>query len=120
ALLVDADLVPRRQPLDIRREEVLPTDRHAHPEDRPHQQRVRAGGAGPVHVRQLDDEVVYPILRHGTSASTLWSTAYGTASVDFCISHAPVGQRSAHRPQCTQRFSSLTITRPVCFSGAET
>src|SRR5690606_1369901 len=77
-------------------------------------------GAGPVDVRELDDEIVYPILRHGTSASVLWSAAYGMTTLDFCMSHAPVGQRSAHSPQCTQRFSSFTITRPVCFSGAET
>ena len=31
----------------------------------------------------------------------------------FCMSHAPVGQRSAHRPQCRQTSSSFTITRPV-------
>ncbi len=35
------------------------------------------------------------------------------------MSHAPVGQRSAHRPQCRQTSSSFTITRPV-FSGAAT
>src|SRR5687767_15937439 len=39
---------------------------------------------------------------------------------DFCISHAAVGQRSAHSPQCTQTSSSLTITRAVCCNGAET
>ena len=33
------------------------------------------------------------------------------------MSQAAVGQRSAHRPQCTHRSSSLTMTRPVCFSG---
>ena len=29
------------------------------------------------------------------------------------MSQAPVGQRSAHRPQCRQTSSSFTITRPV-------
>ena len=29
------------------------------------------------------------------------------------MSQAPVGQRSAQRPQCRQTSSSLTITRPV-------
>ena len=29
------------------------------------------------------------------------------------MSQAPVGQRSAHRPQCRQTSSSLTMTRPV-------
>ena len=31
----------------------------------------------------------------------------------FCMSQAPVGQRSAHSPQCRQTSSSFTITRPV-------
>src|SRR5690348_9908800 len=35
------------------------------------------------------------------------------------MSHAPVGQRSAHRPQCRQTSSSFTITRPV-FTGSDT
>ena len=46
--------------------------------------------------------------------------AYGIVTVDFCMSHAPVGQRSAHSPQCTHKFSSFSITRAVCLSGAET
>ena len=33
------------------------------------------------------------------------------------MSHAAVGQRSAHRPQCTQTSSSFTIRRPVCGSA---
>ena len=40
--------------------------------------------------------------------------------VDFCMSQAAVGQRSAHSPQCTQTSSSLTMTRPVCGSAADT
>ena len=36
------------------------------------------------------------------------------------MSHAAVGQRSAHRPQCTHTFSSLTMSRAVCGSGSET
>ena len=40
---------------------------------------------------------------------------------DFAIKIATVnGTGSAHRPQCTHRSSSLTITRPVCFNGADT
>ena len=34
-------------------------------------------------------------------------------SKNFCMSQAPVGQRSAHSPQCRQTSSSLTMTRPV-------
>ena len=41
-------------------------------------------------------------------------------TVDFCMSQAPVGQRSAQSPQCTQRSSSFTITRPVCGKSSET
>ena len=44
----------------------------------------------------------------------------GCLMVDFCISQAAVGQRSAHRPQCTQTSSSLTMTRPVCGSASDT
>jgi hypothetical protein len=40
--------------------------------------------------------------------------------VDFCMSHAAVGQRSAHNPQCTQTSSSFTMTRAVCGSAADT
>src|ERR1700730_14566667 len=32
---------------------------------------------------------------------------------NFRMSHAPVGQRSAHRPQCRQTSSSLAMMRPV-------
>ena len=46
--------------------------------------------------------------------------ASGISSSNFCMSQAAVGQRSAQRPQWTQRSSSLTITRPVCGSAAET
>src|SRR5690606_13372685 len=119
--LADTDLVPGRQALDIGREKVLAADRHPHPEDRLHQQRVRARGTRPVDVRELDDEVVYPLLQHDASVASIPSSAaYGTTSFDFCMSHAPVGQRSAHSPQCTHRFSSLIITRAVCFSAADT
>src|SRR5688572_32284959 len=38
---------------------------------------------------------------------------------NFCMSHAPVGQRSAHRPQCRQTSSSFTMTRCV-FNSPET
>src|SRR5258705_14001000 len=41
------------------------------------------------------------------------------SSRNFCMSHAPVGQRSAHRPQCRHTSSSFTITRLV-FSSPET
>ena len=42
------------------------------------------------------------------------------ASTSFAMSQAAVGQRSAHRPQCTQTSSSFTMRRPVCGSGPAT
>ena len=38
---------------------------------------------------------------------------------DLCMSQAPVGQRSAHRPQCRHTSSSFTMTRWV-LSGLDT
>ncbi len=35
------------------------------------------------------------------------------------MSQAPVGQRSAQRPQCTHTSSSLSITREVCGNGPD-
>ena len=35
------------------------------------------------------------------------------SSRNFCMSQAPVGQRSAQRPQCRQTSSSLAMMRPV-------
>ncbi len=101
----------------------LPLTGHAHAEDGLHEQRVGARRAGAVDVRDFEDEVVYPaflLLCHSSSSSRASSRAYGIVTVDFCMSHAPVGQRSAHSPQCTHRFSSFSITRAVCCSGADT
>ena len=58
-----------------------------------------------------------------TKSLTLSMRHAGPACVmsrrNFCMSQAPVGQRSAHRPQCRQTSSSLTMTRPV-LSSSET
>ena len=67
---------------------------------------VGARGAGPVDVGKSDDEVVYALDWHACSACVI-SMRY------FCMSHAPVGQRSAHSPQCRHTSSSLIMTRPV-------
>ena len=52
-----------------------------------------------------------------TKSFTLWIGMLDSACVIsiryFCMSHAPVGQRSAHSPQCRHTSSSFTITRPV-------
>ena len=57
---VGADLVPGRQSLDVRREEVLPRHGDPHPEDRAAQQAVGAGRPGPVDRADLEGEVVDP------------------------------------------------------------
>jgi hypothetical protein len=58
AAVVDPDLVPRRQSLDVRREHVLPRHRDAHAEDRLPEQAVGTGGARAVDRRHLEGEVV--------------------------------------------------------------
>src|SRR5687768_13805099 len=60
------------------------------------------------------------LLGSFAAAAAASSLACGHLTKDFCMSQAAVGQRSAHRPQCTHRSSSLTMTRPVCFSGDDT
>ncbi len=101
-------LVPGRQALDVGRKDVARTDRHAHAQDRLGEQRVRRRRAGAVDVGELDDEVVGTgqRLRHAGPAYVM-SIRY------FCMSQAPVGQRSAHSPQCKQTSSSLAMMRPV-------
>ncbi len=113
--LGDAHLVPGRQALDVGREDVARRHRHAHAQHRAGEQLVGAGGARAVDVRETDDEVVYAadwcLVRHRSSACVI-SMRY------FFMSQAPVGQRSAHSPQCRQTSSSLTMTRPVLRSSA--
>src|SRR5687768_3584285 len=46
------------------------------------------------------------LLRHPGPAPAIFSR-------NFCMSHAPVGQRSAHRPQCRHTSSSFAMMRPV-------
>ena len=93
-----ADLVPGGQALDVRGKIVFPHDRDAHPEDGLHQHRVGTGRARAVHVGELDDEVVYAVLSR-CGLGHWWSFACGRLIVDFCMSQAAVGQRSAQRPQ---------------------
>ena len=112
ALLADADLVPGRQALDVRGKDVARGDRHAHAHDRPGEEQVGARRAGAVDVGEPDDEVVYRVDWHACPA-------WAISRVNFCMSHAPVGQRSAQSPQCKQRSSSLAMIRPV-FTGSET
>ncbi len=111
----DAHLVPGRQALDVGREDVARRDRHAHAQDRAREQLVGAGRARAVDVGELDDEVVYAADR---AATRHWSSACVMSMRYFCMSQAPVGQRSAHSPQCRQTSSSFTMTRPVLRSSA--
>src|SRR5258706_5534461 len=56
---------------------------------------------------------------HAVTLVLAWARgpAYVMSSRNFCMSHAPVGQRSAHSPQCRQTSSSLAMIRPVRSSG---
>ncbi len=63
--LGDAHLVPGRQALDVRREDVARRDRHAHAHDGAREQLVGAGGTRAVDVGEPDDEVVYAADRAG-------------------------------------------------------
>ena len=64
----DPHLVPGRQPLDVRGEDVARGDGNAHAQHRTGEQLVGAGGAGAVDVGEPDDEVVYAFNRHACSA----------------------------------------------------
>src|SRR5262245_26793838 len=64
--------------------------------------------------------VIYALFGIFAADAAASSSAWGHLTRDFCMSQAAVGQRSAHRPQCTHRSASLTITRPVCFSADDT
>src|ERR1700730_3102653 len=108
--------------MDIGGKIILAGDRHAHAEDRFHNERIGARGSGAVHVRELHHEIVDAVglSTQAGHARTSSSMAYGMRMVDFCMSQAAVGQRSAHNPQCTHTSSSFTITRAVCGRAAET
>ena len=73
----DPDLVPGRQPLDVRREIILPHHRYAAPEDGLHQEPVGTGRAGAVDGGDLDDEVVYAVLSFGARHKAPPSAACG-------------------------------------------
>ena len=114
-----ADLIPGREPLDVGREVVLAHHRDAAAEDGLHQQAVGACRAGAVDRGDLDDEVVdcgrmtcsacFASVTRRARAQAVFgllacmardsSRTWGQCTKDFCISHAAVGQRSAHRPQ---------------------
>ena len=120
AVLADADLVPGRQSLDVRREDVLAGDRDAHAEDGLHEQAVGAGRAGAVDrgdleakslTRSIDLGSLRPLSAPLPASSADDLRRSGHSSTNLRMSHAAVGQRSAHSPQCRQTSSSFTITR---------
>src|SRR3954468_15128420 len=101
------DLVPGGKALDVGGEDVARGDRHAHAQDGAGEHLIGGGRARAIDVGELDDEIVDGThLRHAYSV-------LGASSRNFCMSQAPVGQRSAQRPQCRHRSSSLAMTRPV-------
>src|SRR5262249_5479650 len=106
----NAHLVPGRQALDVGWKNIARSDRYPHAQQRTREQLIGGGRARAVDVGEADDEVVYAadrcFTRHRSSAWVI-SMRY------FFMSQAPVGQRSAHSPQCRQTSSSFTITRPV-------
>src|SRR3569623_298635 len=103
----DAHFIPGWQALNIRWEDVARRDRHPHPQNGTGEHLIGGGRARAVDIGELDDEVVNGThLRHAYSV-------LGAFSRNFCMSQAPVGQRSAQRPQCRQRSSSLAMMRPV-------
>jgi len=55
---IDADLVPRRQALDVRRKDVARGNRHAHAQDRPREKLVGGGRTRAVDVGELDYKIV--------------------------------------------------------------
>ena len=127
AVLGQADFIPGRQALDVGREQVLAHHGHAHAEDRLHQETIGRGRPGPVHIGDLDDEVVHTHIGldigdniHSAATPLTSSSACGMKMSASCMSQAEVGQRSAHRPQCRHKSSSLTMTRPVSLSGSDT
>src|SRR4051794_17197089 len=110
AVLGDAHLVPGRQALDVGGEDVARRNRDAMTQHGAGEQLVGARRARAVDVGEADDEVVYAAERRWLGHAL---PAWVISMKYFCMSHAPVGQRSAHRPQCRQTSSSFTITRPV-------
>ena len=114
-------LVPGRQALDVGGEDVLRADRDAHAEQRLGENAVGARRARAVHGGELHHEVVDAAHRKESLSSaqigivvgqTSWAACASTY-MNFCMSQAPVGQRSAHSPQCRHTSSSLAMMRPV-------
>jgi hypothetical protein len=93
-------LIPGRQALDVGWEDVPGRRRDAHAQDRLGEQRIGAGRTGPVHIGELDNEVIDPLETfHAVYLLQHTCSACATSIRKRCMSHAPVGHRSAHSPQ---------------------
>ena len=124
ALFADAHFIPGGKALNVGRENIARTDRHAHAQNALGEQFVGRSRTRAVDVGELDDEVVDRAdgLAHVVTSAVLGRLSpllrqAGPACVvcnkNFCMSEAPVGQRSAHKPQCRQTSSSLAMMWPV-------
>src|SRR5215218_2757193 len=116
AVLADANLVGRRQALNVRRKEVLPGDGYTHAKDGPHQKAVGTRRTRAIHRRHLESEVV-DAAHALTATGASIADAYGITSANFAMSHAAVGQRSAHSPQCRQLLSQIELRLHVRRDG---
>ncbi len=113
AMARDPHFVPGGKALDVGGEDVARSDRHAHAQNGAGEHLVRRRRTRAIDVGELHHKVIDGFYRrHAYSV-------LGAFSRNFCMSQAPVGQRSAQSPQCRHRSSSLTMTRPV-LSPAET
>src|SRR4051812_14462942 len=102
----NAHFIPGGQPLNVGWKDIARADRHAHSQNGLCEKLIGRCRTGAVDVRELNDEVVYFWLRHAGPACV-------TSRRNLRMSQAPVGQRSAHSPQCRQTSSSLAMIRPV-------
>src|SRR3569833_2250611 len=109
AVFRDADLVPGRQALNVRREDVARRDGHAHAHDGPGEHLVGAGGARAGDVGEADDEIVYAAERRGGRHD---DPACVISSKYFCMSQALVGLCLVLWSLCWLSSSSLIMTRP--------
>ena len=73
----------------------------------------------PFTVAILKAKSLMPLMRL-TAAGASDCRRVRNHSANFAMSHAAVGHRSAHSPQCRQMSSSFTITRFVCGSASDT
>ena len=104
AVLADADLVPGRQPLDVRREDVLARDGNPHPEDRLHEQAVGARRAGAVDGGDLEREVVDGAGSRGGSRGEDGASALAGSGFRSSVFRLPSSQTHTESPARTSAY----------------